>query len=130
MISFKANPTRLLFTLFSLGLLQPVIAQTNRDAVLLFTYFRYDGVDGVHLALSNNGVDFVALNDDKAVFTPPQWPGQNLTRDASILYHDLKKWMHVKQAKFPHPAQHGTLFLAPGRVVGSLVPTISTTTGL
>lgn len=90
MILFKANPTRILFTLFSLGLLQPVTAQTNRDSVLLFTYFRHDGVDGVHLALSNNCVDFVALNDDKAVFTPPQWPGQNLTRDASILYHGGK----------------------------------------
>ena len=64
--------------------------QKNRDEVLLFTYFRDNGVDGVHLALTTNGLDFVALNGDKAIFTPSQWPGQNLTRDASILYRDGK----------------------------------------
>lgn len=100
-----------LFTLLSLVLLQPVTAQTNGDAVL-FTYFRHDGVDGVHLAMTTNGVNLVALNGDKAVFTPPQWPGQNLTRDVSILY------------------QHGTLFLAPRKVVGLLTPTISPKNGL
>ncbi len=68
----------------------PVSAQTNRNEVLLFTYFRDNGVDGVHLAMTTNGVDFVALNNDKAVFTSPKWPGQNLTRDASILYQDGK----------------------------------------
>jgi hypothetical protein len=33
---------------------------------------------------------------------------------------DLKTWTHIKSAKFPHPAQHGTLFLAPKKVVGWL----------
>jgi hypothetical protein len=72
--------------------LAPVIiaAQTNADEVLLFTYFRNNGQDGVHLATSTNGSHFVALNEDKAIFTPPPWPGQNLTRDASLLYHDGK----------------------------------------
>jgi len=66
-------------------------AQASSTEVLLFTYFRNNGVDGVHLATSTNGVDFVALNNDQAIFTPPQWAnGQNLTRDASILYHDGK----------------------------------------
>jgi hypothetical protein len=84
---------RSILSLFVLGLLLPVLpvsAQTNREQVLLFTYFRDNGVDGVHLAMTTNGVDFVALNDDKAVFAPPKWPGQNLTRDASILYQDGK----------------------------------------
>ncbi len=49
----------------------PVAAQSNSDEVLLFTYFRNNGQDGVHLATSTNGVNFVALNDDKAIFTPP-----------------------------------------------------------
>ena len=40
--------------------------------------------------MTTNGVDFFALNDDQAIFKPPQWPGQNLTRDASVLYHDGK----------------------------------------
>ena len=64
-------------------------ARTDDD-VLLFTYFRNNGRDGVHLATSANGLNFVALNDDKAIFTPPPWPGQNLTRDASVLFHDGK----------------------------------------
>ena len=68
----------------------PVLAGTTRDEVLLFTYFRNNGQDGVHLALTTNGADFFALNDDKAIFKPPQWPGQNLTRDASVLYRDGK----------------------------------------
>ena len=58
----------------------PVSAQTNRNEVLLFTYFRDNGVDGVHLAMTTNGVDFVALNNDKAIFTPPKWPGQRCCR--------------------------------------------------
>ena len=63
-------------------------AQTSGDDVLLLTYFRNNGQDGVHLATSTNGLNFVALNDDQAIFAPPLWPGQNLTRDASILYRD------------------------------------------
>ena len=42
----------------ALGLLLPVlpvVAQTNRNEVLLFTYFRNNGVDGVHLAMTANG---------------------------------------------------------------------------
>ena len=69
---------------------QPAAAATNRDDVLLFTYFRNNGKDGVHLAMTTNGVDFYALNNDQPIFKPPQWPGQNLTRDASILYHGGK----------------------------------------
>lgn len=58
------------------------------EDVLLFTYFRDNGQHGVNLAMSTNGVDFVALNDDKPIFKPPAWSGQNLTRDASIIYRD------------------------------------------
>lgn len=58
------------------------------DDLLLLTYFRDNGRDGVHLALSTNGVVFEALNGDQAIFRPPPWPGQNLTRDASILCRD------------------------------------------
>ncbi len=58
------------------------------EDVLLFTYFRDNGQHGVNLAMSTNGVDFVALNDDKPIFKPPAWAGQNLTRDASIVYRD------------------------------------------
>ena len=69
---------------------QPAAVVTNRDDVLLLTYFRNNGKDGVHLAMTTNGVDFYALNNDQPIFKPPQWAGQNLTRDASILYHGGK----------------------------------------
>jgi len=56
--------------------------------VLLFSYFRDNGREGVFLATSTDGNQFLPLNDDKPVFAPPKWPGQNLTRDPSILYHE------------------------------------------
>ena len=58
------------------------------DDALLFSYFRDNGRDGVHLAHSADGEHFAALNDDQPIFRPPAWPGQDLTRDPSILYRD------------------------------------------
>lgn len=58
------------------------------DEVLLLSFFRGNGEAGTYLAWSEDGEKFVALNGDKPVFSPPAWPGQNLTRDASILYRD------------------------------------------
>ena len=55
---------------------------------MLFSFFRDNGKDGVFLATSEDGAEFKALNEDKPVFTPPKWPGQNLTRDPSIVYHE------------------------------------------
>ena len=63
-------------------------AQPTSDDVLLHTYFRDNGQAGVFLAHSTDGVTFTPLNDDRPIFTPPKWPGQDLTRDASILFHD------------------------------------------
>jgi beta-xylosidase len=57
------------------------------DDVLLLTYFRDNGVDGVHLATTKDGKQFDPLIGDQPIFTPPAWPGQNLTRDASVFYH-------------------------------------------
>lgn len=56
--------------------------------VLLLTYFRDNGQAGVCLAKSEDGVTFSPLNGGRPVFKPPAWTGQNLTRDASILYRD------------------------------------------
>lgn len=68
------------------GKAAPASPPESADALLL-TYFRDNGRDGVHLAMTTNGVDFVALNGDKAIFEPPQWPDQDLTRDPSVLFH-------------------------------------------
>jgi len=57
------------------------------DQALILTYFRRNGETGVFLATSSDGHRFTAVNNDQPVFTPPQWPGQALTRDPSIVFH-------------------------------------------
>lgn len=58
------------------------------DEVLLFSFFRGNGEAGTYLAWSEDGLTFAPLNEDRPVFPPAPWPGQNLTRDPSILYHE------------------------------------------
>lgn len=82
------NLRRVLMSALVLGLGRAVAA--SEDDVLLLTYFRDNGQHGVNLAMSSNGVDFIALNEGSPVFKPPAWPGQNLTRDSSILHRDGK----------------------------------------
>jgi GH43 family beta-xylosidase len=68
--------------------LAAVAGAAETDDVLLFSFFRGNGEAGTYLASSDDGLGFRPLNDDKPVFAPPDWPGQNLTRDPSIVYHD------------------------------------------
>ena len=56
--------------------------------VFLLSYFKGNGETGVYLAASDDGLTFQDLNAGRPVFTPPQWAGQNLTRDPSIVYRD------------------------------------------
>jgi len=56
------------------------------DDVFLLSYFESNGETGVFLAASEDGRTFKDLNDRRAVFTPPAWQGQNLTRDPAILF--------------------------------------------
>jgi len=58
------------------------------DDVFLLSYFKGNGETGVFLACSEDGLTFKDLNDGRAVFAPPAWEGQNLTRDPSIVFHD------------------------------------------
>jgi hypothetical protein len=58
------------------------------DDVFLLSYFKGNGETGVYLAASEDGRTFRDLNAGRPIFTPPEWPGQNLTRDPSILFHD------------------------------------------
>jgi hypothetical protein len=59
-----------------------------QDDVFVLSYFKDNGETGVYLACSEEGRTFRELNDGRPVFTPPDWPGQNLTRDPSILFHN------------------------------------------
>lgn len=72
----------------ALWLAAAVAAPVEPAEVLLFAFFRDNGKDGVHLCTSDDGVTFTPLNDDRPIFAPPGWAGQNLTRDPSILYRD------------------------------------------
>lgn len=65
-----------------------IAALRDEKEVLLYTYFLDGGASGVHLAIAGEGERFEPLNNGAPVFRPPGWQGQNLTRDASILYRD------------------------------------------
>jgi beta-xylosidase len=58
------------------------------DEVFVLSYFKGNGETGVFLAYSEDGLTFRDLNEGRPVFAPPQWPGQDLTRDPSILYRE------------------------------------------
>jgi hypothetical protein len=58
------------------------------DELFLLSYFKGNGESGVFLACSEDGRVFNDLNGGQAVFTPPAWEGQNLTRDPSVVFRD------------------------------------------
>lgn len=51
----------------------------------LFCYFKGDGLDGVHYAVSRDGYKWTALNNDVAVFPAPIGKNAKRTRDPSIV---------------------------------------------
>lgn len=62
----------------------------DSDDILIFTFFRDNGQDGIYLAASEDGLHFTPLNSDKPVMKPASWEGQRLTRDPSMAFHDGK----------------------------------------
>lgn len=58
------------------------------EELFLLSYFKSNGESGVFLACSEEGRAFKDLNEGRAVFVPPEWEGQNLTRDPSIVFRD------------------------------------------
>ena len=65
-----------------------VVSVEAADEVFLFSFFKDNGQAGAFLAGSTDGLTFQELNDGEPILSPPQWEGQNLTRDPSIIYHD------------------------------------------
>lgn len=60
-------------------------AQTDRDRdVWVYSYFKGNGEDGLHLAYSLDGYHWEALNDDRSFLTP-QAGGDKLMRDPCII---------------------------------------------
>ncbi len=56
--------------------------------VFVFPYFLDNGQDGIYLALSRDGVNFMAANEGRPILDAPLWEGEWLTRDPSIIHHD------------------------------------------
>ena len=57
-------------------------AQTSK--IYLFSYFKDNGQDGLHLAYSNDGYHFQAFNNDSSILTP-QVANDKLMRDPCII---------------------------------------------
>ena len=58
------------------------------QSVLLLPYFLGNGETGVHLVWSRDGLEFQQCAGGRPVLPAPNWPGENLTRDPSILYRN------------------------------------------
>lgn len=58
---------------------KPIIS----DDIFVFSSFRSNGQDGLHLAVSNDGLNWQALNNDKSVLSPQI--GGKLMRDPCII---------------------------------------------
>ena len=47
-----------------------IFISAQKEKAFLFTYFKGNGEDGLHLACSTDGLQFTALNNDKSFLTP------------------------------------------------------------
>ncbi|WPU91503.1 glycoside hydrolase family 43 protein [Mucilaginibacter sabulilitoris] len=74
---------KLIFLLLFLFVLD-ANAQTATKEVYIFSYFKDNGQDGLHLAYSKNGLQWTALNDDQSFLTP-EVSKDKLMRDPCII---------------------------------------------
>lgn len=70
--------------LFSLVLLSGILTGAPKDKVFLFSYFKGNGEDGLHLAYSTDGYVFGVLNNDQS-FLKPVVGVSKLMRDPCII---------------------------------------------
>jgi alpha-N-arabinofuranosidase len=80
-IGFKEQTLRFLMPAYSAGVVTVKTTQPHKTKYL-YSSFRNNGEDGLHLAYSDDGLTFTALKGD-APFLSPQ-VGSNLMRDPSI----------------------------------------------
>jgi len=74
----------LLALLFSMPFLA---SAAEKEKVYLFSYFKGNGEDGLHLAYSRDGLNFTTLNNDKSFLTPGVGESK-LMRDPCIIQTD------------------------------------------
>lgn len=74
---------RSVFTLIAIGISFLMTAQQT-DSVFMFSYFKNNGKDGLHLAYSNDGLKWAALKNDQS-FLKPILSKDSLMRDPCII---------------------------------------------
>jgi len=67
--------------------LSSILAGAPKEKVYLFSYFKGNGEDGLHLAYSRDGYNFSVLNNDKSFLTPSVGVSK-LMRDPCIIRTD------------------------------------------
>jgi len=67
-----------------------VNANQRKNLAMLLPYFLGNGETGVYMTYSNDGLKFQWLAGGNPVMKAPNWPGENLTRDPSIVFHNNK----------------------------------------
>lgn len=73
------------FVIFwSIIVLSVSFAKTQDNEVYMFSYFKHNGEDGLHLAYSKDGYRFTALNNDSS-FLAPRAGKDKLMRDPCII---------------------------------------------
>jgi GH43 family beta-xylosidase len=70
--------------ILSLLFISILLSGAGKGKVFLFSYFKGNGEDGLHLAYSRDGLNFIALNDDKSFLTPEVGVSK-LMRDPCII---------------------------------------------
>ncbi|HEY6503071.1 MAG TPA: glycoside hydrolase family 43 protein [Chitinophagaceae bacterium] len=75
---------RLIITCICLAIVTAAAAQPDTGKVYLFSYFKDNGKDGLHLAYSYNGYRFIALKNDSS-FLQPVLSKDSLMRDPCII---------------------------------------------
>ena len=73
---------RILLTIVAISV--SVLLNAQSDSVFMFSYFNNNGKDGLHLAYSNDGFNWTALNNDKS-FLRPILSKDSLMRDPCII---------------------------------------------
>jgi hypothetical protein len=75
---------RIFFILLIVGLSISIYCHGQQESVYMFSYFKNNGKDGLHLAFSNDGYKWTALKNDKSFLTPVL-SKDSLMRDPCII---------------------------------------------
>ena len=73
-----------IFILLLIHIISACSTKETQDNVFMFSYFKGNGEDGLHLAYSKDGINWTALNADSS-FLVPHLGKESIMRDPSIV---------------------------------------------